>query len=106
MCIRDRAHDIEVSVFEAAEGEGGAADCLKVTAQLGANDALMQVDHLLEQQFESELVLRPLEGDGILRVLMDKKRAEAFSREKMLRVHIPDHALLLLTCLLYTSRCV
>ena len=92
-----RAHDIEVSVPDPAYETDETEDKKETACKAGKNQALMQVDHLLEQQFESELVLRPKEGDGVLRVLMDKERAEALSREPSLRVHNPDHALLLLT---------
>lgn len=67
------------------------------------NAAVMKVDHLLEQQFESELVLKcrdvvPEEdGEGnFLRLLMDKAQARNLADHSQLKVSIPDDALLLL----------
>ena len=58
----------------------------------------MKVEKLLEQQFESELVLQCTEnGKNQMRLLMDKKRAAAYAREEAIEIFIPDEALLLLT---------
>ena len=71
--------------------------------QTGVNATVMMVDHLLEQQFESELVLKcrgtvPGEDSAgsFLRLLMDKERAGYLADYAQLRVSIPDDALLLL----------
>ena len=67
------------------------------------NAAVMTVDHMLEQQFESELVLRCREAvpgedevQGFLRLLMDKEQARYLADHAKLQVSIPDEALLLL----------
>ena len=62
------------------------------------NKSCMKVEKLLEQQFESELVLQCTEnGKNQMRLLMDKKRAAAYAREEAIEIFIPDEALLLLT---------
>ena len=62
------------------------------------NQSCMKVEKLLEQQFESELVLQCTEnGKNQMRLLMDKKRAAAYAREEAIEIFIPDEALLLLT---------
>ena len=67
------------------------------------NYAILKVDHLFEQQFESELVFDcgadqegKDEGHGMLRILMDKERARELASHPELLVHIPDEAVLLL----------
>lgn len=50
----------------------------------------------LEQQFESELVLKYSTETMSLRILMDKEKAEQFAQHEQLRITIPEHALLLL----------
>lgn len=61
------------------------------------NTAVLLVDHLLEQQFESELILRcGRDGRSQLRLLMDKEKAWNLAQQEQLAVHIPDQALLLL----------
>lgn len=61
------------------------------------NGAVMKVDHLMEQQFESELVLACSESSGAqMRLLMDKDRAQHLSECEKLYIRIPEHALLLL----------
>ncbi|MCU6763110.1 Sulfate/thiosulfate import ATP-binding protein CysA [uncultured Roseburia sp.] len=84
--IGARAHDIKISAAESME------------ILLGENEAVLKVDHLLEQQFESELVLCPAEGGkGQVRVLLDKQKAKELAEEAFVKVYIPDDALLLLT---------
>lgn len=62
-----------------------------------ANCAVMQVDHLMEQQFESELILNcGDEGGTQMRLLMDKGRALELSEQEKLEIRIPEAALLLL----------
>ena len=60
------------------------------------NSSVMQTDRLLEQQFESELVLKYSIETMSLRILMDKEKAEQFAQHEQLRITIPEHALLLL----------
>lgn len=61
------------------------------------NVAEMTVDHLFEQQFESELVLNPgVEGGKKMRLLMEKEKAEMLAKKKVIRIHFPEEALLLL----------
>ena len=60
------------------------------------NSSVMQTDRLLEQQFESELVLKYSTEMMSLRILMDKEKAEQFAQHEQLRITIPEHALLLL----------
>ena len=84
--IGARAHDIKISAAESME------------ILLGENEGVLRVDHLLEQQFESELVLCPAEGKkGQVRVLLDKQKAKELAEEAFVKVYIPDDALLLLT---------
>ncbi|MCD8156998.1 MAG: ATP-binding cassette domain-containing protein [Clostridiales bacterium] len=62
-----------------------------------ANCAVMQVDHLMEQQFESELILNcGDENNTQMRLLMDKDKALELSRQEKLSIRIPEAALLLL----------
>lgn len=66
-------------------------------AQTGDNMAVMKVSHLLEQQFESELVLQCGEdGQEQIRILMDKEKAEQLAEYDQVTICIPEHALLLL----------
>lgn len=61
------------------------------------NVGTMQVDHLLEQQFESELVLKcNSQNDTWMRLLMDKEKATALAKQQQLTIRIPEDALLLL----------
>lgn len=61
------------------------------------NCAVMSVDHLMEQQFESELILNCGDENGTqMRLLMAKKRALELSRQERLAIRIPEEALLLL----------
>ena len=55
----------------------------------------LHVDHLLEQQFESELVLAGKnDSNSMIRLLMDKEKAERLSRQKTVLVRVPEEALL------------
>lgn len=83
---------------EMAGGKG-----TKGQGSVASNAAVMTVDHLLEQQFESELVLRCRESvqkeeseGNFLRLLMDKEQARYLADHRKLQVSIPDDALLLL----------
>lgn len=61
------------------------------------NGAVLRVSHLMEQQFESELVLNCNSEDGTqIRLLLEKQKAELLSRRKTLAIRIPEDALLLL----------
>ena len=58
---------------------------------------MLKVSHLLEQQFESELVLDCTpEKTAQIRILMEKERAERLSRRESVAIRIPEDALLLL----------
>lgn len=83
-----RAHFIEVL---------DEKQCGGLLQQPLQNSALMKVNHFMEQQFESELILDCDSEDGTqMRLLMDKKRAEELSRKEKLLIRIPQEALLLL----------
>lgn len=61
------------------------------------NVGTLPVAHLLEQQFESELVLRCNPENNIqMRLLMDKKKAAELAKKEQLTIRIPENALLLL----------
>ena len=60
------------------------------------NSSIMQMDRLLEQQFESELVLKYNQDTMSLRILMDKEKAEQLAQHDQVRITVPEHALLLL----------
>ena len=63
----------------------------------GANIGTMAVSRLLEQQFESELILQcDSESKAQMRLLMDKKKAAALAEKEQLTIRIPENALLLL----------
>lgn len=65
--------------------------------QVGVNTSTMKVDRLLEQQFESELILLCDSDNGAqMRLLMDKKKAAQLAENERLTIRIPEHALLLL----------
>ena len=69
----------------------------EVVAEGRPNCAVMTVSHLLEQQFESEIVLDCNgETKSQMRLLMDKEKAYELSRREKLAIRIPDEALLLL----------
>lgn len=64
---------------------------------MGANAKTMEVDYLMEQQFESELVLRCDEkSESQMRLLMAKDKAFELSQKEQLTIRIPESALLLL----------
>ncbi len=89
-----RAHYIEV-----LEGEDEKAFLAGQDADQSAmvNGAVMRVNHLMEQQFESELILDCSSADGTqMRLLMDKKKAERLAGQEKLTIRIPSDALLLL----------
>ncbi len=86
---------------------GVRAHYVEVLPQLPDNDntgstipagcAVMRVSHLMEQQFESELILDcGTEGGTQMRLLMDSEKALRLSREEQLAIRVPDEALLLL----------
>lgn len=61
------------------------------------NYGTMKVDRLIEQQFESELILDCQDGTPArMRLLMDKKKAAELAAREYLHIHIPEHALMLL----------
>ncbi|MCD7920878.1 MAG: ATP-binding cassette domain-containing protein [Clostridiales bacterium] len=68
-----------------------------ISDEMPPNCAVMAVNHLMEQQFESELIL-DCGGDGgaQMRLLMDKKKASELSQKECLAIRIPEEALLLL----------
>ncbi len=77
-----RAHYIEI-IEEGVHGKHNVAE--------------MSVDHLFEQQFESELVLNPGVDNGQkMRLLMGKDQAEELAKKKKICIHFPEEALLLL----------
>lgn len=85
-----RAHYIEAwpAGMQPADEDGSCEEI---------NTAVKPVDHLLEQQFESELVLSCGPGkENWLRLLMDKSRALQLSRCQKVKIHIPEEAILLL----------
>ncbi len=79
-----RAHYVEVST-QPTEGK--------------PNTKKMELDHLFEMQFESELVLwcNPDDKEHQLRLLMPKEKASQLAEHKTLYVHFPEKALLFLT---------
>ena len=84
-----RAHEILARPAKATDNGSMPAE---------PNQSRMKVEKLLEQQFESELVLNCREDGGSqMRLLMDKNRAAAYAREAYIEICIPDEALLLLT---------
>lgn len=57
----------------------------------------MTVDHLFEQQFESEIVLNPGGSSGKkMRLLMEKEKAAMLAKKKQIHIYVPEEALLLL----------
>ena len=61
------------------------------------NTLKVAVDHLFEQQFESELVINPNDQcNSKIRLLMDKKKAERLAAKGQICIRIPEEALLLL----------
>lgn len=79
-----RAHEIEVLGQEERDREYGCAR--------------MHVVRLLEQQFESELILACGPGESVyMRLLMDKRKAEELAGLQYITIRIPDDALLMLT---------
>ncbi|MCD8148817.1 MAG: ATP-binding cassette domain-containing protein [Clostridiales bacterium] len=108
-----RAHYIEVisdtgkaavpnAGLTSTENENNTRNIGSAPAKTGgeavpANCAVMQVDHLMEQQFESELILNCGDENGTqMRLLMDKGRALELSGQEKLKIRIPEAALLLL----------
>lgn len=95
-----RAHYIEVDegteMDPPWDGEGRKAGKEDRTDKR-ENTAVLKVSHLLEQQFESELVLDCTpEKTAQIRILMEKERAERLSRRESVAIRIPEDALLLL----------
>ncbi len=83
--VGSRAHYIE------------ALPDMDLSDEMPSNCAVMSVNHMMEQQFESELILDCGEEKGVqLRLLMDKKKAEELSHRERLAIRIPEEALLLL----------
>ena len=90
--------ELEKEIPEDISFVGVRAHYIEVSADLepAKNSSIMQMDRLLEQQFESELVLKYNQDTMSLRILMDKEQAEQLAAHEKLRVTIPEHALLLL----------
>ena len=88
----------ELEIPENTTYVGVRAHYIDVSTDLAEakNSSVMQTDRLLEQQFESELVLKYSTEMMSLRILMDKEKAEQFAQHEQLRITIPEHALLLL----------
>jgi len=83
--VGSRAHYIEALPDES------------ISDEMPPNCAVMAVNHLMEQQFESELILGCSGESGVqMRLLMDKKRASELSQKERLAIRIPEEALLLL----------
>lgn len=100
-----RAHYIEVLEEESGPREpdsgvsdtGNAEKNERKSTGPADNRAVLQVSHMLEQQFESELILNCSSEDNTqLRLLMDKEKAERLSHRERITIHIPEDALLLL----------
>lgn len=106
-----RAHYIEVEEPSAGndgncgkgelcpDGRTGTAGRMAgdISENFAENGAVLRVSHLLEQQFESELILDCGGESGTqLRLLMDKGKAEQLSRREKVAIRIPENALLLL----------
>ena len=89
-----RAHAIEVSEDPEENPLSPKPDAADDTP---AGSASYAVEHLMEQQFESELVLRAGgEEGGQLRLLMSKARAAKLAENETITVQIPESALMLL----------
>ena len=90
--------ELEKEIPENTTFVGVRAHYIDVSTDLAEakNSSVMQTDRLLEQQFESELVLKYSTETMSLRILMDKEKAEQFAQHEQLRITIPEHALLLL----------
>ena len=90
-----RAHAITTA--ENPEEESGCSPEPATADRTIAGSTVLQVEHLMEQQFESELVLRAGgEEGGQLRLLMSKERAGKLAQNETLTVQIPESALMLL----------
>lgn len=84
-----RAHYIEVPDEQEVPAEHNEVPMF--------NCSVMKVNHIMEQQFESELVLDCDSPDGMqMRLLMDKQRADELAKKEKLLIRIPEQALLLL----------
>ncbi|MCD8364504.1 MAG: ATP-binding cassette domain-containing protein [Clostridiales bacterium] len=109
----DHIHDIEPAPADSDDNtrdirsastvpDGNMRDTGSSSAEIGnstlpANCAVMQVNHLMEQQFESELILNCGDENGTqMRLLMDKAKALELSRQEELEIRVPEAALLLL----------
>ena len=90
--------ELEKEIPEDISFVGVRAHYIEVSSNLEPmkNSSVMQMDRLLEQQFESELVLKYNQDTMSLRILMDKEKAEQLEKHAQVRVTIPEHALLLL----------
>ena len=90
--------ELEKEIPEDITFVGVRAHYIEVSPKLEPtkNSAIFQMDRLLEQQFESELVLKYSKDTASLRILMDKTRAEELAQHEQLQVAIPEDALLLL----------
>lgn len=90
--------ELEKEISEDISFVGVRAHYIEVSSDLESmkNSSIMQVDRLLEQQFESELVLKYNQDTSSLRILMDKEQAEQLAKHAQIRITIPEHALLLL----------
>ena len=90
--------ELEKEISEDISFVGVRAHYIEVSSDLESmkNSSIMQVDRLLEQQFESELLLKYNQDTSSLRILMDKEQAEQLAKHAQIRITIPEHALLLL----------
>ena len=90
--------ELEKEISEDISFVGVRAHYVEVSSDLESmkNSSIMQVDRLLEQQFESELLLKYNQDTSSLRILMDKEQAEQLAKHAQIRITIPEHALLLL----------
>lgn len=96
-----RAHYIEVLEGDAREAflqEQRGKRTQQISGRTSmVNGSLMRMNHIMEQQFESELVLDCDSADGTqMRLLMEKARAEELAKQETLAILIPEEALLLL----------
>ena len=63
------------------------------------NSSVMQTDRLLEQQFESELVLKYSTEMMSLRILMDKEKAEQFAQHEQFTHYNTGTCVAAVTCI-------
>ncbi|MCD8301099.1 MAG: ATP-binding cassette domain-containing protein [Clostridiales bacterium] len=89
--------DIDSSGFVGRTNASASESTAEIIDKPTPGCAVMEVSHLMEQQFESELILNcGSDGKTQMRLLMDKEKAFELSHNKQLAIRIPEEALLLL----------